>query len=85
MKTDIEIVEDYIDYYKKNKPSIINDIRNFLASETILILIIVFTLIVIFLILKTSDEVGAIIHGSTQKRWVQRPDNVRQEEKKQWK
>lgn len=50
----IKINSDYSDYYKKNKPSIINDIRNFLASETVLILIIVFTLIAIFIILKIS-------------------------------
>lgn len=50
----IKINSRFIDYYKKNKPSIINDIRNFLASETVLILIIVFTLIVIFVILRIS-------------------------------
>lgn len=50
----IKINNSFSDYYKKNKPSIINDIRNFLASETVLILIIVFTLIIIFAILKFS-------------------------------
>lgn len=50
----IKINSNYIDYYKKNKPSIINDIRNFLASETVLIIIIVITLIVIFVILRVS-------------------------------
>ncbi len=53
-KNTVKINSSFSDYYNKNKPSIINDIRNFLASETVLIFLVVFTLIIIFIILKFS-------------------------------
>lgn len=50
----IKIKDTFEHYYKTNKPSVINDIRNFLASETVIIILIILIIIVMAVIINNT-------------------------------
>jgi hypothetical protein len=50
----IKVDQTFNQYYKSNKPSIVNDIKVFLASEIIIILIVLIILVIIIVIIRYS-------------------------------